>query len=303
LSICPKCGAEIEAGSSICPSCGASLNAAPDNASGGLKTCFYCGAPFVGKNAYEFHCKYCDQDFCSEHRLPEKHLCKSNPMRRTIPSTSMPHYSTSGGGYYSSSYRPSRGGSFLNISRQGKYLAGLIVAGLVLGYVFYYLVQLNGIPLVYYLIQVNALVYTGWYLPILTSMIIVLPGYLGLVDVVFNAISVIFVDRLLSYSFSFKQYFAVFVLTGVVGNLLSLLNGPNIESFGASGGIFGLVAGAVTCDYALNGRINRSLVIWFVVIFIYSSIAGSVDILAHAGGAASGLLAGYVIGRFRRRSS
>jgi rhomboid protease GluP len=259
----------------------------------------------VGKDAYQFHCKYCDQDFCSEHRLPENHLCKSNQKRRVVPSTSVPYYATSGRGYYSRSYNPRSNSSFFNISKQGKYLASLIVAGLVIGVILVYVlpfVSVDGIPLIFWLIQANVLVYAGWPVPLVTSMIVVYPNILGLEDVVFNAISVIFVDRLLSYAFTLKQYFAVFLLTGVVGNLLSLLNGPTIESFGASGGIFGLVAGAVTCDYAINGRVNRSLLIWFVIVFLYSSIAGSVDILAHIGGAASGLLAGYIIGRSRRRT-
>jgi rhomboid protease GluP len=226
-------------------------------------------------------------------------------MRRAVPSASMPYYSTSGRGYYSSSYSPRSNSSFFNISRQGKYLAALVVAGLVIGAILVYalgFISVDGIPLIFYLIQANILVYSGWPVPLVTSMIVVYPNILGLEDVVFNAISVIFVDRLLSYAFSFKQYFAIFVLTGVVGNVLSLLYGPDLTSFGASGGIFGLVAGAVTCDYAVNRRINRSLVIWFIIIFIYSSIAGSVDVLAHVGGAASGLVAGYVIGRSRRGS-
>lgn len=261
------------------------------------KKCAYCAKPFIGEDAYYFHCRYCDQDFCNEHRLPENHLCKSSPIRRNIPTTSIPYYSTSGGGYYTSSGSSrARGGSFLNISKQGRILAILIVLGLVLGFVLNY-VLIDGVPVTDYLVQYNVLVYSGWYLPILTSMIIVYPSSLGLLDVFFNAISIVWIDRLLSYTFSPKQYYAVFIITGVAGNLLSLFNGPNIVSFGASGGIFGLVAGAVTSDYAIRGRVNRSLVIWFIFIFIYSSIAGSVDLLAHLGGALVGLLAGYVAGR------
>ena len=299
MSWCPACGSENPREAAYCESCGSSLKPATEDSSpDDHKKCSYCAKPFVGDDAYYFHCRYCNQDFCNEHRLPENHLCKSSPIRRNIPSTSAPYYATSGSGYYTSS-RSGQGGFTLNISKQGRNLAIIVVLGLVLGYALQS-ISISGIPLTYYLVQVNAFVYRGWYLPIITSTIVVLPGYLGLLDVFFNALSIVWVDRLLAYSYSPKQYFAVFLLTGVAGNLLSLLNGPNIVSFGASGGIFGLVAGAVTVDYALSGRINRSLVLWFVIIFAYSSFAGSVDLLAHLGGAVVGLVAGYVVGMSRR---
>ena len=131
-------------------------------------------------------------------------------------------------------------------------------------------------------------------------MIVVYPGNLGLEDVFFNAIFVIFVDRILSATYSSRQYYAVFVLTGLAGNLLSLLSGQNVLSFGASGGLFGLIAGAVSCDYAINRRVNSSLLVWFVIIFVLSSISGSVDVLAHLGGVVIGLIAGFLIGNSRR---
>ncbi|MDG6906125.1 MAG: rhomboid family intramembrane serine protease [Nitrososphaerota archaeon] len=300
MSWCPACGAENPKDALYCESCGSSLKeATQDTTSGDYRRCSYCAKPFSGDDAYYFHCRYCEKDFCYEHRLPENHLCKSSPIRRNIPSTSAPYYATSGRGYYTSS-SSSRGGFGLNISKQGRNLAILIVLGLVLGNVLQF-VSFSGVPLTYYLIQINSLVYSGWYLPLITSMIVVFPGYLGLLDVFFNALAVVWVDRLLAYSFPARQYYAVFFITGLAGNLLSLLNGPNTASAGASGGLFGLLAGAVTVDYALTGRVNRSLLMWFVIIFLMSSFAGSVDVYAHLGGALVGLAAGYVLGVSRRR--
>lgn len=216
----------------------------------------------------------------------------------------MPYYST-GAGYYTSSGATrgsSRrlGGFSIGISKQGRNLAILIVAGLVMGFIFS-LIPVGPNNLTDYLIQYNLLVYSGWYLPLLTSMIVVYPSIQGVVDVFFNALAVVWLDRLFASTYSAKQYYFVFLLTGLAGNLLSLLNGPGIASFGASGGIFGLVAGAVTCDYAITRKLNPTLVIWFVFIFIYSSFMGGVDMLAHLGGAVVGLAAGYAIGHLRRR--
>jgi len=164
--------------------------------------------------------------------------------------------------------------------------------------------SVDGVPLYYFFLQVNAAVLqNGWYWQLVTSIIIVQPSSLGLLDVFFNAISVIWLDRLFLATYTRNQYWIVFFLTGIAGNVMSLLNGTDIISFGASGGIFGLVAGAVTADYALNRRVNGTLLAWFVFIFIYSSFAGSVDLFAHLGGAIAGLVAGYIIGRSKRMSS
>jgi membrane associated rhomboid family serine protease len=302
LGLCPRCGAQVPPDATFCSACGEDLHptiADTSSFQNQEKKCYFCAKPFTGQDAYYYQCRYCEHDFCSEHRLPENHLCKSSPLRRNIPSTSMPYYSTSSG-YYSTS-GTSRGGGFsINVSKQGRNLALLIVAGLPIGFILS-LIPASVVPnFAFYFTQYNALVYQGWVPPLLTSMIVVYPSYLGLEDVFFNSIFVIFVDRILSATYSSRQYYTVFILTGLAGNLLSLLSGPNVLSFGASGGLFGLIAGAVSCDYATSRRVNSSLLMWFVIIFILSSISGSVDVLAHLGGAVIGLAAGFVIGHSRR---
>jgi len=42
-------------------------------------TCFYCGREFGSELPYK--CHYCGEMFCSEHRLPENHLCVALPRR------------------------------------------------------------------------------------------------------------------------------------------------------------------------------------------------------------------------------
>ena|SRR5579872_4239761 len=283
-----------------CMSCGAAIVSTPAALSPDVKKCSYCGKPLVGEDAYYFKCRYCGQDFCYEHRLPENHLCKSSPLRRNIPNTGSGSYYSTGGGYWSSTGRSSQkqGGSFaINISKQGRNLAIAIVAGLVIGAIAA-LFSINGNPAYDYLIQIDSLVFSGWVPPLLTSMIVVAPSYLGVLDVVFNAFAVIWLDGLFRASYTAREYYAVFIGTGLVGNILSLVSlPPGFASFGASGGIFGLIAGAVTVDYARNGRFNPQLVIWFLFIFIFSTFTGDVDIFAHLGGAVAGLVAGYYIGK------
>jgi len=287
----------------VCKSCGAPIATA--TVSSDVKKCSYCSKPLTGEDAYYFRCRYCGQDFCYEHRLPENHLCKSSPLRRNIPNTASGSYYSSGGGYWASTGKSSQkqGGSTfsINVSKQGRNLAIAIVVGLVVGglasLVSIYYPPFGQIPLSYFLVQTNSLVYTGWVVPIVTSAIVVLPSYAGLLDVAFNAFAVIWLDGMLRSTYSVRAYWGVFFGTAIVGNLLSLLYGAGTISFGASGGIFGLLAGVVTVDYARNGRFNSQLVIWFLFIFFLSTITGGIDVFAHLGGALAGLVAGYYIGK------
>lgn len=185
------------------------------------------------------------------------------------------------------------------ISKQGRNLSLAIIAGLVFGF-FAMEVSISGTPLTYYFIQDNWHVYAGQYWQLLTSLFVVVPTTLGVADVLFNAVAVVWLDGLLSHEFREAEYYAVFVLSGLAGNVASLLNGPYVASFGASGGIFGLLAGAVAQDFTAERRVDYNLLGWFLAVFIFSSFALSyVDWLAHLGGAASGLVAGYLLGTKR----
>jgi membrane associated rhomboid family serine protease len=220
-------------------------------------------------------------------------------MRRFVPGEAS---SASASYSYSSPYyqRQSRSSLGFGLSKQGRNLAIFIVAGLAIGLVAT-VISVQGTSLINYLIQDNSLVLNGWVVPLVTSIFVAPPfanGYpLGIYDVLFNALAVVFIDRLVSNAFSARQYYIVFLATAIFGNLLTLVYGPNFFSFGASGGIFGLIAAAVSFDYAKSRRINSSLVMWFAIVFVLSSVGGNVNWVAHLGGALSGLFAGYYIGR------
>ncbi len=186
------------------------------------------------------------------------------------------------------------------LSSQGRNLSIAIVGGLVFSLATS-AVAVDGTPLPYFLIQYNYSVYLGAFWQLLTSIFVVIPfsseGPLGVIDVVFNAAAVIWLDGLLAHAFEEREYYGVFLLSALVGNLASLFSGPNVASFGASGGIFGLLAGAIGRDYAMERRVNYSLVAWFLAVFILSSFLLSyVDWQAHLGGAVAGLVAGYLLG-------
>ncbi|HXW37865.1 MAG TPA: rhomboid family intramembrane serine protease [Nitrososphaerales archaeon] len=187
-------------------------------------------------------------------------------------------------------------------SVQARNLAALIVSGYFIGFALI-LIDPSGFLLVA-MLQENEAVLHGAVWQLFTSIIVAPPDlYPGLIDVAFNALSVLYLDRLVSGVYTQAEYYGVFLSSAVAGNVISLLGGPSQASFGASGGIFGLVAGLVAYDYAASGRPNLQLVLWFLLIFVASSfLLPGVDWFAHSGGALVGLALGYQLGRRSRHA-
>ena len=187
----------------------------------------------------------------------------------------------------------------MELSDQGRNLIYMVLGGLVIGTALAF-VAVDGTPLTLLLLQDNGRVLTGWVWQLATSIIVAPPNLLGIADVAFNAMALAWLDSLFSLTYSTKQYYAVFLATGIAGNIFSLANGPRVVSFGASGGIFGLLAGVISFDLVTNRRLNPGLMLWFAGIFIVSSFLFSyVDWMAHAGGALLGLVLGYAVGARR----
>lgn len=121
--------------------------------------------------------------------------------------------------------------------------------------------------------------------------------------------------RLSERLFGKWQTFAIYMLTGVGGALLSLASNPNHSELGASGAVFGIVgavmAGVKFGDLNISTGEKRAIfssVVSFAVLnFVLgfsgfgSSVFGRVDNMCHLGGFVSGLLVGLPLGAFARR--
>jgi rhomboid protease GluP len=99
--------------------------------------------------------------------------------------------------------------------------------------------------------------------------------------------------------FSLPEYLATYFLSGLAGNLLTLLLGPTIVSAGASDAIFGLFG---ACTVYIRRAIGQSLVsaLLYSFFLLMVSTAPGVNVLAHFGGLAAGLLIGYVLASRRK---
>lgn len=99
--------------------------------------------------------------------------------------------------------------------------------------------------------------------------------------------------------FNLEEYLSIYFLSGLFGGLLTLLWPVDILSVGASGAIFGVLgATLVYARRSIGQSIMTALIYAFFLLVI--SIGANVNILAHIGGLATGLLIGYLIATFHR---
>ena len=137
--------------------------------------------------------------------------------------------------------------------------------------------------------QYNLLVYNGWYWQLFSSILI----HASIFHLVGNLLFLLIFGLRAEEMFSLPEYLAIFFLGGLLGNLLSLMFGPDFISVGASGAIFSLFGAVVIYDRrSVRQSILGALVFAFFLFFI--NTGPSVNVVAHFGGLAFGLVFGYI---------
>lgn len=144
------------------------------------------------------------------------------------------------------------------------------------------------------------------------------PAFLhgGIFHIALNMWCLWSLGRLSERLFGKWQTFAIYMVTGVGGALLSIASNPNHAELGASGAVFGIVgavmAGVKFGDLNISAGEKRAIfssavsfaVLNFILGFsqIGSGIFGSkIDNMCHLGGFVTGLLVGLPLGAFARR--
>ena len=169
------------------------------------------------------------------------------------------------------------------------YIYGAIVGGNAL---------ITGDNVVYQWGQVNLFVFEGAYYQLFTSMFI----HASIVHLAGNMLFLLIFGLRGEEMFSLPEFLSIYLIGGLVGNLLSLAFGPIFISVGASGAIFALFGACVIYDRrAMRQSILGALVFAFFLFFINSG--EGVNILAHLGGLVFGLLIGYLIASRRKPSA
>ena len=149
--------------------------------------------------------------------------------------------------------------------------------------------------------QSNAAVFGGAVWLLFTSLFI----HANIVHLGGNMIFLLIFGLRAEEMFDTEQYLLIYFLSGLAGNVLTLVYGPlvygaDMISVGASGAIFGIF-GAVTV-YARRS-IGQSIIgaLLFAFFLLLINIGPEVNIFAHVGGLFAGLVIGYVLGTLRQR--
>ena len=181
-----------------------------------------------------------------------------------------------------------------------KYMPTYIIIALnIIFYVYTSILSGNIVEMDYYVIQqygqYNLFVLNGAYWQLFTSIFV----HVSIIHLLGNMFFLLIFGLRAEELFSLKEYLLIYFLSGLTGNLLTLLFGLDMVSAGASGAIFGMF-GACTIYFrrALGQSIISALLYAFFLFMISSG--PSVNVFAHLGGLAVGLLIGYALAATRR---
>lgn len=137
--------------------------------------------------------------------------------------------------------------------------------------------------------QANYLVLEGWYWQLFTAIFV----HVNIVHLMMNMLFLFIFGMRAEEIFSKKLYLGIYFGSGLIGNILTLLMGPAMVSAGASGAIFGIFGASIIYLGKAVGRSITNALAYAFFMFILSSMTPGVNVLAHLGGLAAGLIIGY----------
>jgi len=153
--------------------------------------------------------------------------------------------------------------------------------------------NLYGIPHLY---QWNSDVFfNGAYYQLFTSMFV----HASIAHIGGNMLFLLIFGLRAEEMFSLPEYLGIYIIGGLAGNVLSLALGPDLVSVGASGAIFALFGAVVIYARRSVRQSTLGALVFAFFLFIINTGEG-VNILAHLGGLAFGLLIGYWLASRRK---
>jgi len=104
-----------------------------------------------------------------------------------------------------------------------------------------------------------------------------------------NMFGLLIFGTYIEQTFSKVKYLFIYVISGLIGNLFTLILYPSyVISFGASGALFGIIGVVVVIIYIEGDRFFLILATLYLLYFIASSFGPGINLWAHLFGLASG---------------
>ncbi|MDH5459903.1 MAG: rhomboid family intramembrane serine protease [Candidatus Bathyarchaeota archaeon] len=143
--------------------------------------------------------------------------------------------------------------------------------------------------------QDNSFVLNGGYWQLFTAMFV----HVNIIHLLGNMFFLLIFGLRAEEFFKIQEYLLVYLLSGLAGNLLTLLFGPSMVSAGASGAIFGLFG---ACTIYIRRAVGQSIIgaLLYSFFLLMISAGQNVNNLAHLGGLVAGLLIGYALAERRK---
>lgn len=143
-----------------------------------------------------------------------------------------------------------------------------------------------------------AVLYRGYWWQLVTSMFV----HVNLAHLAGNMFFLLIFGLRAEEFFTDIEYYAIYLASGLAGNLLSLvylLYPTAVTSAGASGAIFGLFGAVIIfMRKVVGGSLTGALLLAFL--FFMITISASTNVYAHLGGLLVGLLFGYWLANRRK---
>jgi len=141
--------------------------------------------------------------------------------------------------------------------------------------------------------QWNYAVLHGWWWQLFTAMFV----HVSILHIGFNMYFLVVMGSQLESILGGRRLIGVYLLSGLAGNLLSLvLLPPNTISAGASGALFGIVGTLIVISGMVGGNMQAAL-LNAAFLFLINSIFPGVNAFAHLGGLLTGMAIGYYYGK------
>ena len=130
----------------------------------------------------------------------------------------------------------------------------------------------------------------------------------GMTHLLMNMFSLYIVGKPMELYFRPRSYLSLYLLTGIIGGMVSLVMHPQTVGIGASGAIFGIFGalGGYFLEYRKElGEQARIIMKDFGLILGINLLLGfsipNIDVSAHIGGFLSGFVGGFIVARHSER--